>query len=399
MAEREAKRVLSLSLGEVVLKGKNRRYFIQRILNHIKALTEDLPVGEIHRNAGKIDIEVRPEDEEELYQRLSHVFGIVYITPTDVVALDPDTIDDEVRAYVGKVLEAHPEYRTFKVVTKRNNKAYPMDSQALNAHLGGVILAAYPQLQVDVHQPQLFLHVDVKEELHLYYDKRPTFGGLPLGTNGKGLLMLSGGIDSPVAGFLMAKRGVQVDFLHFHSYPFTSQRAEEKVLALARILSRYLIKAKVYSVNILPIQKELNRSCPPEEMTVLSRRFMMRIANRLAKEHGYKSVITGENLGQVASQTIDGITVMNNVAEQVVFRPLVGMDKIDIIQWAHRIGTYETSILPYEDCCTVFLPDHPSLRPTEEDMRRSEEALDIDGLVEAALETVKVHKVTFKEEL
>ena len=214
-----------------------------------------------------------------------------------------------------------------------------------------------------------------------------------MGTNGKGILLLSGGIDSPVAGFLMAKRGVQIDAVHFHSYPFTSERAEEKVFKLAEILSSYTGNMKIHSINLLNIQKEINKNCPPEEMTIISRRFMMRIAEKLSQTNEYKSIITGENLGQVASQTIDGLTVTDAMTNRLVFRPLIGMDKVDIIDIAKKIGTYETSILPFEDCCTVFLPKHPSLRPQLEDIKESEEPLDTEALVDDAINNMQIIRI------
>ena len=232
-----------------------------------------------------------------------------------------------------------------------------------------------------------------KENSYIYTEKIKAYGGLPRGTNGRGLLLLSGGIDSPVAGFLMAKRGIALDVLHFHSYPFTSQRGEEKVIKLAEKISSFSGKMTMYSVNLLNIQKEINKNCPEDQMTLLSRRFMMRIADKLSLDNSYDAIITGENLGQVASQTIDGLKVTDIITRKLVFRPLIGMDKINIIDIAREIGTYETSILPFEDCCTVFLPKHPSLRPEVEEMENSEEALDIDKLVEQAINDMKIIKI------
>ncbi|MDQ0508985.1 thiamine biosynthesis protein ThiI [Peptoniphilus ivorii] len=394
------KRILSLSLGEVVLKGANRRFFIRRIVQNIESVLEDIGYISIIPEMGKIQVEIDPAREEESIERLRHVFGIVYISPSVAFDADWERLKAESVRYVEAVLEAHPEMQTFKVVTKRSDKSFPLNSQEINRELGAIILDAFEEkLSVDVHAPDLMLYVDVKKEMYLYHEKISTYGGLPLGSNGKGLLLLSGGIDSPVAGFLMAKRGVQMDALHFHSYPFTSPQAEDKVMRLAKILTRYTTKMNVYSVNLLPIQKEINKNCPPEQMTVLSRRFMMRIANRLAEKHGYLSLTTGENLGQVASQTIHGLDVTDDVAKPVVFRPLIGMDKVDIIRWAERIGTYETSIEPFEDCCTVFLPKHPSLRPTVEEMEASEALLPIEEMLDASMETLKITRIRAKEKL
>lgn len=392
------KRVISLSLGEVILKGKNRQVFIRRINQNIKSVLSGIDHGTIHQDMGKINIEIDPKDEEEIIERLKYVFGTVYISPSWNVSSDFETIERVAIDYVADLLKTEPGYSSFKVETKRVDKSFPMDSLEVSRELGARILESQPGLRVDVHNPDFKLYVDIKNSAFIYHKKIKTYGGLPLGSNGRGLLLLSGGIDSPVAGFLMAKRGVQIDGLHFHSYPFTSQRAEEKVLDLAKILCRYLTKMTIYSVNILEIQKEINKNCPPEQMTVLSRRFMMRIANEIAKRKDYSSFTTGENLGQVASQTLGGLTVTDNVAEQIVFRPLIGMDKVDIIDWANRIGTYETSIQPFEDCCTVFLPKHPSLKPTVEEMEESEKALDIEGLVQRAVDNMEIHKLNSKEE-
>ena len=265
----------------------------------------------------------------------------------------------------------------------------------MNRQLGGVVLKNFSFLHVDVHEPDFYVYCDIKVHSYIYIRKIKGYGGMPVGTNGKGLLLLSGGIDSPVAGFLMAKRGVEIHAVHYHSYPFTSERAEKKVLQLAEILAQYTGTILFHSINILPIQKEINKHCPPDQMTILSRRFMMRIANEIAKEMGYDAIITGESLGQVASQTIHGITVTNELATIPVFRPLIGMDKVDIIKISEKIGTYETSILPYDDCCTVFLPKHPLLKPTTEIVEKSEGPLEVDKLVKEALEQQKIIKVKF----
>ena len=279
---------------------------------------------------------------------------------------------------------------TFKVDTIRSDKRYPLKSPEICTDIGGYILKNSSNLRVDVHKPEILVHVDVKEFGYVYTRRVRAFGGLPVGTNGKGMLLLSGGIDSPVAGFLMAKRGVDIDCIHFHSYPFTSERAEEKIYDLARIMARYTGQLRIFSINLLHIQKEINRSCPEDEMTILSRRFMMRIAERFAQPRGYNALITGENLGQVASQTIQSVDVINRAVDMPILRPLVGMDKVDIIKWAKDIETYETSIQPFEDCCSVFLPKHPVTKPKLEDIINSESALDIEALVTDALSNIKI---------
>lgn len=385
-------KVLSMSLGEIVLKGKNRGQFMSKLLGQIKKAISDLDHGNVYHSMGKIYIDGY-RDEKELIKRCKHIFGIVYICPCIKVKSDLKEIEEAVVSFVGEKLKENPNLKTFKVHCKRAYKSYPMNSMEFNNKLGGAILKNFP-LKVDVHNPDFYLYLDFKKEnSYIYTEKIKAYGGLPRGTNGRGLLLLSGGIDSPVAGFLMAKRGIALDVLHFHSYPFTSQRGEEKVIKLAEKISSFSGKMTMYSVNLLNIQKEINKNCPEDQMTLLSRRFMMRIADKLSLDNSYDAIITGENLGQVASQTIDGLKVTDIITRKLVFRPLIGMDKINIIDIAREIGTYETSILPFEDCCTVFLPKHPSLRPEVEEMENSEEALDIDKLVEQAINDMKIIKI------
>lgn len=385
-------KVLSMSLGEIVLKGKNRGQFMSKLLGQIKKAISDLDHGNVYHSMGKIYIDGY-RDEKELIKRCKHIFGIVYICPCIKVKSDLKEIEEAVVSFVGEKLKENPNFKTFKVHCKRAYKSYPMNSMDFNNKLGGAILKNFP-LKVDVHNPDFYLYLDFKKEnSYIYTEKIKAYGGLPRGTNGRGLLLLSGGIDSPVAGFLMAKRGIALDVLHFHSYPFTSQRGEEKVIKLAEKISSFSGNMTMYSVNLLNIQKEINKNCPEDQMTLLSRRFMMRIADKLSLDNSYDAIITGENLGQVASQTIDGLKVTDIITRKLVFRPLIGMDKINIIDIAREIGTYETSILPFEDCCTVFLPKHPSLRPEVEEMENSEEALDIDKLVEQAINDMKIIKI------
>lgn len=385
-------KVLSMSLGEIVLKGKNRGQFMSKLLGQIKKAISDLDHGNVYHSMGKIYIDGY-RDEKELIKRCKHIFGIVYICPCIKVKSDLKEIEEAVVSFVGEKLKENPNFKTFKVHCKRAYKSYPMNSMDFNNKLGGAILKNFP-LKVDVHNPDFYLYLDFKKEnSYIYTEKIKAYGGLPRGTNGRGLLLLSGGIDSPVAGFLMAKRGIALDVLHFHSYPFTSQRGEEKVIKLAEKISSFSGKMTMYSVNLLNIQKEINKNCPEDQMTLLSRRFMMRIADKLSLDNSYDAIITGENLGQVASQTIDGLKVTDIITRKLVFRPLIGMDKINIIDIAREIGTYETSILPFEDCCTVFLPKHPSLRPEVEEMENSEETLDIDKLVDQAINDMKIIKI------
>lgn len=386
------KKVMALSLGELVLKGKNRYKFVNKLISTIKRNLRNIDHGKIYQNMGKVYVEVVTDNEEKMINRLKHVFGIVYIAPCYVVETDKEKIEEAVIKIVDETLKKNPSYKTFKVKTNRGDKSFPLNSMEISAKIGGVILKNF-DIKVDVHEPDFFVYCDLKKDTYIYVDKIKAHGGLPSGTNGRGLLLLSGGIDSPVAGFLMAKRGVLVDCLHFHSYPFTSERGEEKVKKLAEDISSFSGELTFYSVNILDIQKEININCPEDEMTIISRRFMMRIADKIARENGYDCIITGENLGQVASQTIDGLKVTNDITDKLVFRPLIGMDKVNIIDIAKDIDTYETSILPFEDCCTVFLPKHPLLTPSVEGIEKSEEPLDCESLVDDAIGKMKISKI------
>ncbi len=386
------KKVMALSLGELVLKGKNRYKFVNKLISTIKRNLRNIDHGKIYQNMGKVYVEVVTDNEEKMINRLKHVFGIVYIAPCYVVETDKEKIEEAVIKIVDETLKKNPSYKTFKVKTNRGDKSFPLNSMEISAKIGGIILKNF-DLKVDVHEPDFFVYCDLKKDTYIYVDKIKAHGGLPSGTNGRGLLLLSGGIDSPVAGFLMAKRGVLVDCLHFHSYPFTSERGEEKVKKLAEDISSFSGELTFYSVNILDIQKEININCPEDEMTIISRRFMMRIADKIARDNGYDCIITGENLGQVASQTIDGLKVTNDITDKLVFRPLIGMDKVNIIDIAKDIDTYETSILPFEDCCTVFLPKHPLLTPSVEGIEKSEEPLDCESLVDEAIGKMKISKI------
>lgn len=382
-------KVLSVSLGEIALKGLNRKYFEDQLIKHIRRAIKDIGFEKIYKEQGKIYIQAEEQFFPQMINRLRKVFGLVYISPCIKVEKDVDEIENAVLEAVKEKIEAE-NIKTFKVDTNRADKNFPIKSPDFSRQMGGVILKAFNELSVDVHTPDTLVYIDIKQNAYIYTDKIKGHGGMPIGTNGKGLLLLSGGIDSPVAGFLMAKRGVEISAVHYHSYPFTSERAEEKVKDLAGILSRYTGKITMYSVNILEIQKEINAKCPEKEMTILSRRFMMRIAERIAEKQNINALITGESLGQVASQTIEGISVTNAAVKLPILRPLVGLDKVDIIEIAKDIETFETSTLPFEDCCTVFLPKHPVTKPRIEDIEKSEEVLDVEYLIENAIENMKV---------
>lgn len=385
-------RVLSISLGEIALKGLNRKYFEDQLIKQIRRAIKDLGIEKIYKEQGKIYIEGEIANYPLMINRLKKVFGLVYISPCVRVEKDVEVISSAVIEIIKEVKE-NKSIKTFKVDTNRADKSFPIKSPDFSKKMGGIILQNFEDLKVDVHNPDVYLYIDIKQNAYIYTEKIKGYGGLPIGTNGKGLLLLSGGIDSPVAGFMMAKRGIELSCVHYHSYPFTSERAEEKVKELAHILARYTGKLKIFSVNLLDIQKEINTKCPEDEMTILSRRFMMRIAERIANYHQMNALITGENLGQVASQTIYGLNVTNQSVDLPVFRPLIGFDKVDIIEIAKDIETYETSIMPFEDCCTVFLPKHPVTRPKVEDIIKSEEALDVNTLIDNAIANMKVYTI------
>lgn len=385
-------RVLSVSLGEIALKGLNRKYFEDQLIKQMRRAIKDLGIEKIYKEQGKIYIEGEIANYPLMISRLKKVFGLVYISPCVRVEKDVEAITLAAIETIKEIME-NKNIKTFKVDTNRADKSFPIKSPEFSRKMGGVILRNFDDLKVDVHNPDVYINIDIKQNAYIYSEKIKGYGGLPIGTNGKGLLLLSGGIDSPVAGFMMAKRGIELSCVHYHSYPFTSERAEEKVKELARILARYTGKLKIFSINLLDIQKEINMKCPEDEMTILSRRFMMRIAEEIANFHQMNALITGENLGQVASQTIYGLNVTNQSVSLPVFRPLIGFDKVDIIKVAKDIETYETSIMPFEDCCTVFLPKHPVTRPKIEDIIKSEEALDVDTLVDNAIKNMNVYTI------
>ncbi len=385
-------RVISISLGESMLKGRNRKFFEDQLIRNIRRALKSVEGYNIYKEQGKIYIEGLNNKEDAIIKKLRKIFGIIYISKCIRTS---NSIEDIREASLIAVKEKLREraVTTFKVDTIRANKNYPLKSTDVSPDVGGYILNNVDNLSVDVHKPEIFVNIDIKSNAYIYIDKTRAYGGLPIGTNGKGLLLLSGGIDSPVAGFIMAKRGVEISGLHFHSYPFTSLRAEQKVLDLASILSIYTGPMKIYSINLLKIQKEINKKCLEEEMTIISRRFMMRIAETLSEENNYNALITGENLGQVASQTIYSINVINRAVKIPILRPLIGMDKVDIVDWAKDIETFETSIIPFEDCCSVFLPKHPLTKPKVEDIEKSERVLDGEALVKEAINNMKIHYI------
>ena len=379
--------------GEVALKGMNKPYFermlVERIGKRLKAA--GLSGIDVRRHEGLIFARAPKElDKDAIVKEISKVFGVASISPAVECESDMDKIGEKAVEYMTELIEKKG-VKTFKVEAKRADKAFPVKSPDIARRIGASVLKGCKVLKVDVHNPDVYLFVDVRrEETFIYQQKIAGFGGLPLGTNGKGLVLLSGGIDSPVAAWLMAKRGMLIEAVHFHSYPYTSPRAQEKVEELAKIVASYCGRFKMHVINILPIQEQIVQNCPEAETTILVRRFMMRIAERIAEKNGCMMLITGENLGQVASQTAESLVVTDASVSMPVMRPLIAMDKVDIMEKAEEIGTFETSIQPYEDCCTVFLPPHPVTKPRLSRIEESESRLDVEGLVSAAVESEEI---------
>ena len=379
------KKAIIIRYAELFLKKKNRSYFETIFENNMKKALEGLTF-ELHKNSGRYIVDGFDEsDIEEMIERLKKVFGLHTLSVAYVTTTDMDGI-------LEAALLVCPENGTFKVESHRGDKRYPMTSVELSRTLGGRILSVRHNLKVDVHNPDRTVRVDIREggTALVFGEFIEGANGMPVGTAGKGLLMISGGIDSPVAGHMIAKRGMRVECLHFHSYPYTNDQAKDKVIDLATILSQYTGVTKLYTVSVTHIQEEIHEKCKPEFMITLLRRFMFRIAERHALHISAQCLITGESLGQVASQTIEGMTSSNSVVEKLpVLRPLVGFDKNEIIDRAVKIGTYETSILPYEDCCTVFLPEFPASRPKLKDILAEEAKLDVEGLIKEAFQSME----------
>ena len=373
--------------GEIGLKGKNRHVFEQQLVRNIQKALAGLPSRRIDRTYGRIFVPLAG-DAREVLPRLRRVFGIVSLSPVVTVGRDLEEIGE----WALKMAEGHKG--SFRVDVRRSDKSFPMNSMEMNRLLGGHLLRANPDLHVDLEQPELTISVELRSEgTYMYSRTWPGPGGLPLGSSGRGMLLLSGGIDSPVAGWLMMKRGLELLPLHFHSPPFTSERSKEKVLDLCRILASYAGSISLHLCHFTEVQKAIHRDCPPDLGVIIMRRMMMRIAAGLARERKAAAIVTGESLGQVASQTIESISVINEASPLPILRPLIGMDKERIVDLAPAIGTYETSILPYEDCCTVFVPRHPETRPRLSRVEEAEEALAIPELVEGALAKIEIIEV------
>ncbi len=382
-----------IKYAEIGIKGKNRYMFEDALVRQIEyALKRCEGEFEVRKTQGRIYVDATTEfDFDETVDNLKTVFGISSICPMVYVEDEGfDKLKEDVNDYMRK---AHPDCQdTFKVHCRRGRKNYPLDSMEVSAKIGASMLDAFPDMKVDVHNPRLNLHIEIRDKIYIYSIEIAGPGGMPIGTNGKAMLLLSGGIDSPVAGYMISKRGVMIDAVYFHAPPYTSERAKQKVVDLAKLVSRYTGPINLHIINFTDIQLYIYEQCPHEELTIIMRRYMMKIAEHIARENDCLGLITGESIGQVASQTLQSLMCTNDVCTLPVYRPLIGFDKMDIVDISEKINTYETSILPYEDCCTIFVAKHPVTKPNLNVIKKHEENLSekIDELFRAALDSDEV---------
>lgn len=381
-----------LKYGELALKGLNKPVFERKLLDNIKARLKKS--GSFNIFAAQSTIYVEPQgefDADETLLSLKRVFGIANICPAQRCA---KTLDEIEKTAVSCLMEEEIEGKTFKVEAKREDKSFPLNSPQLAAEMGGRILSHFPKLKVDVHNPDITVQVEIRKDAYVYMKKIKGAGGMPVGTNGRATILLSGGIDSPVAGYMIAKRGVRLEAVHFHSHPYTSDRAKQKVIDLAEIMTNYCGSMRVHIIPFTDIQLEIIDKCPKVLLTVIMRRMMMRIAEMVSERTRGQALITGESIGQVASQTMESLAATDSVVSRPVFRPLIGMDKEEIVKISKEIGTYETSILPFEDCCTIFVPKHPKTKPTIEELLEAEKLLpEFEKMLLEAVENEEVIKV------
>ena len=378
------KEILLCKYGEIVLKGANRRFFEDKLAKELRYRAQKF--GKFKVTQSQSTVMVEPLDEEAdidgMFEASRKVFGITAVSRCAVAEKNMESISEITRRYIPQFLEG---LRTFKVEAKRSDKTFPLNSPQISEAIGAVILETVPRIKVNVKSPDVVVKVEVREEYaYIHAGQFRGAGGMPVGSNGKGLLLLSGGIDSPVAGYMIAKRGIKIDALYFESFPYTSEQAREKVFDLAKAISAYTGSISVHVISLTEIQEELVRKCDEDYFTLLLRRFMMRLSNKVAEKYECAALVTGESLGQVASQTVEALGVTGPIADRPVFRPCIGLDKEEIITISRHIGTFDISILPYEDCCTVFTPKHPRTRPELAKVEAQEANLDIDGLVERA---------------
>ena len=389
--------------GEIGIKGKNRYIFENKLIKNIKNMLKPIDKFNVYKEYGRVYVDLGDYEYDEVCEEVKKVFGVVGVCPAVKVLRnneeDVEAAYQKLKETALLVLEEKIEKgaKTFKVESRRGDKSFRLTSQDMSIDIGGYLLSNVgDKIKVDINKPEAKIKCELRENnVVVYSDTVPGYGGLPIGTNGKAMSLLSGGIDSPVATWMVAKRGMEVEAVHFHTYPFTSEKSQEKVKDLARILAKYCGKVRLHKVNILEIQKAVGLNCRDEEMTIISRRFMMRIAQKLAEQRNCDALITGESIGQVASQTIQGLTCTNASVSLPVFRPLIAMDKTEIIEIAKKIDTFETSIIPEEDCCSVFAPKKPVTKPKLERIEDSEKALDVDKLIQDAIDNMEVEVIEF----
>ena len=387
--------ILIFKYGEIGVKGKNRYIFENKLIKNVKNILKPIGKFNVYKEYGRIYVDLDGYDYEEVVEEVKKVFGIVGVCPAVRAEKDYNLLKE----LALKMLEEKIEqgYKSFKVDSRRGDKDFKLTSQEMSLDIGGYLVSQVKdKIAVDVRNPEVKIHCELRQNhVMVYSDTIPGYGGLPLGTNGRAMSLLSGGIDSPVASWMVAKRGMELECIHFHSYPFTSEKSQEKVRDLAQILAKYCGRVRLHKVNMLEIQKSIGLNCKDEEMTIISRRFMMRIAERVAESRHCDALVTGESIGQVASQTIQGLTCTNASVKMPVFRPLIAMDKTEIIEVAQKIGTFETSILPEEDCCTVFSPKKPVTKPKLDRIEKSENKLDVEKLIQDAIDNIEVEDIEF----
>lgn len=387
--------ILIVKYGEIGVKGKNRYIFENKLIKNVKNILKPIGKFNVYKEYGRIYVDLDGYDYEEVVEEVKKVFGIVGVCPAVRAEKDYNLLKE----LALKMLEEKIEqgYKSFKVDSRRGDKDFKLTSQEMSLDIGGYLVSQVKdKIAVDVRNPEVKIHCELRQNhVMVYSDTIPGYGGLPLGTNGRAMSLLSGGIDSPVASWMVAKRGMELECIHFHSYPFTSEKSQEKVRDLAQILAKYCGRVRLHKVNMLEIQKSIGLNCKDEEMTIISRRFMMRIAERVAESRHCDALATGESIGQVASQTIQGLTCTNASVKMPVFRPLIAMDKTEIIEVAQKIGTFETSILPEEDCCTVFSPKKPVTKPKLDRIEKSENKLDVEKLIQDAIDNIEVEDIEF----
>ncbi|MGM9640160.1 MAG: tRNA uracil 4-sulfurtransferase ThiI [Faecousia sp.] len=389
--------IFLLKLGEIVLKGQNKKQFENKLRQNVRRRMKAYGEFDVYIMQSTVYVEPKSPDcdLEGAWEACHYIFGAVSLCRCRPCEKDLDDIFQAAETYLGDDLDCA---KSFKVESKRSDKSFPLTSIGISQEIGGRLAEAHPHLQVDVHHPDYTVYVEVRDlAAYVHGPAEPGAGGLPTGVGGRAAVLLSGGIDSPVAAYMIAKRGVEVECVHFFSYPYTSEQAKEKVLELARLVTRFCGRMTVDIVGFTEIQEAIRDKCPEEYFTLIMRRFMMRISQRIAENHGCKCLVTGENLGQVASQTMEAMGVTSAVVSLPIFTPLIGMDKEEIVTIARRIGTLETSILPYEDCCTVFTPKHPKTKPVLKEVERVEAVLDVEALVERALENTEKVMVRYDE--